>query len=51
MTILDPIGDMLTRVRNGQLIGATSVVVPASRTRENVLKVKKRRPHKGFFQT
>lgn len=39
MTILDPIGDLLTRIRNGQMIGVTSVDTPASKGRERVLNV------------
>jgi small subunit ribosomal protein S8 len=39
MTILDPIGDLLTRIRNGQMIGAVSVDTPASNARERVLNV------------
>lgn len=39
MTILDPLGDLLTRIRNGQMIGATSVDTPASKARERVLNV------------
>ena len=39
MTILDPLGDLLTRIRNGQMIGVTSVNTPASKARERVLNV------------
>ena len=39
MTILDPIGDLLTRIRNGQQIGVASVNSPASKARERVLDV------------
>jgi len=38
----DPLGDMLTRIRNGQLAKKSSVVAPASRLRANVLEVLKR---------
>jgi len=42
MTISDPLGDMLTRVRNGQRARKSSVLCPASRERERVLDVLKR---------
>jgi small subunit ribosomal protein S8 len=39
MTITDPIGDMLTRIRNAQLRRKSMVTTPASRQRERVLEV------------
>ena len=39
MSIVDPIGDMLTRIRNGQMRSSTTVRVPASKFREKVLDV------------
>jgi small subunit ribosomal protein S8 len=39
MTLNDPLGDMLTRIRNGQAAQKTAVSSPASRLRENVLEV------------
>ncbi|RZI46260.1 30S ribosomal protein S8 [Candidatus Finniella inopinata] len=39
MTILDPIGDLLTRIRNAHMIGKTSVLSPASKARARVLDV------------
>ncbi len=41
MLINDPIGDMLTRIRNGLRGGKMSVTLPASKARENVLHVLK----------
>jgi len=38
----DPLGDMLTRIRNGQRAKKDSVVTPASKLRANVLEVLKR---------
>ena len=38
----DPLGDMLSRIRNGQMARKTSVTAPASRLRTNVLEVLKR---------
>ncbi len=42
MTMSDPLGDMLTRIRNGQRARSSSVVSPASRVRANVLEVLQR---------
>ncbi|MEO0883060.1 MAG: 30S ribosomal protein S8 [Pseudomonadota bacterium] len=39
MNISDPIGDMLTRIRNAQLRGMTVVSTPASKMRVRVLEV------------
>ena len=38
----DPIGDMLTRIRNGQRARKNQIVSPASKLRNNVLDVLKR---------
>ena len=37
MSMTDPLGDMITRIRNGQRIGKASVVSPASKLRKNLL--------------
>ena len=42
MSMTDPLGDMLTRIRNGQRAKKDSVVTPASKLRANVLEVLKR---------
>jgi len=42
MSMSDPLGDMLTRIRNGQNARKTVVSSPASRFRTNVLEVLKR---------
>jgi small subunit ribosomal protein S8 len=39
MTMNDPIGDMLTRIRNAQLRGKSTVATPASTLRARVLDV------------
>ncbi|MGI9463648.1 MAG: 30S ribosomal protein S8 [Aestuariivirgaceae bacterium] len=39
MSMTDPVGDMLTRIRNAQQRGKNKVVSPASRLRERVLAV------------
>ena len=49
MSLSDPLGDMLTRIRNGQMRGKESVLMPASRFRGNVLDVLQREGYiKGF---
>lgn len=47
MSMSDPLGDMLTRIRNGQRARKDSVVAPASKLRANVLEVLKR---EGFIR-
>ena len=47
MTLNDPLGDMLTRIRNGQRRGSNTVVCPSSKLRSNVLEVLKR---EGFIR-
>ena len=42
MSMSDPLGDMLTRIRNGQYARKSVVSSPASRFRSNVLEVLKR---------
>jgi small subunit ribosomal protein S8 len=42
MTMSDPLGDMLTRIRNGQQARKSVVSTPGSRMRSNVLEVLKR---------
>lgn len=42
MSMTDPLGDMLTRIRNAQRAKKSEVVTPASRLRENVLEVLKK---------
>ena len=42
MSMTDPLGDMLTRIRNGQRARKSSILSPASRLRNNVLDVLKR---------
>ncbi len=42
MAMSDPLGDMLTRIRNGQRARKNSVPVPASKLRASVLEVLKR---------
>ena len=47
MFMTDPLGDMLTRIRNGQQARKSTVIAPASKLRSNVLEVLKR---EGFIR-
>lgn len=47
MTMSDPLGDMLTRIRNGQHAGKEVIECPYSRLRENVCAVLK---DEGFIR-
>jgi small subunit ribosomal protein S8 len=42
MSLSDPLGDMLTRIRNGQAANKVAIKSPASRLRINVLEVLQR---------
>ena len=49
MSMSDPIGDLLTRIRNGQHAKKSMISTPASKMRENVLKVLEREGYiRGF---
>jgi small subunit ribosomal protein S8 len=49
MTMSDPLGDMLTRIRNGQRAHQAVVASPASKLRSNVLEVLRREGYiRGF---
>ena len=49
MSLSDPLGDMLARIKNGQLRKKESVLMPASRFRGNVLDVLHREGYiRGF---
>lgn len=49
MAMTDPLGDMLTRIRNAQRAGMANVSCPASKLRANVLEVLKREGYiRGF---
>ncbi len=47
MTMSDPLGDMLTRIRNGQRAHKSAIESPSSRFRSNVLEVLQR---EGFIR-
>jgi small subunit ribosomal protein S8 len=42
MALNDPLGDLLTRIRNGQRMGKSKITTPASKLRSMVLDVLKR---------
>ena len=42
MTFTDPIGDMFSRIRNGQLRSLNSIEIPSSNFRKNILEILKR---------
>ena len=46
MTIIDPVGDMFTRIRNGQLRSLSKVEIPSSTFRLKILEVLK---NEGFI--
>lgn len=51
MSMSDPVGDMLTRIRNAQRARHSVCVAPASKLRENVLNVLKREGYiRGYAQ-
>ena len=41
MTIIDPVGDMFTRIRNGQMRSLSRIDVPASKFRLQILEILK----------
>lgn len=51
MTMSDPLGDMLTRIRNGQRARKNAVSCPASKLRANVLSVLEREGYIRGFET
>jgi small subunit ribosomal protein S8 len=51
MALTDPLGDMLTRIRNGQQAKKDSVISPASKLRLHVLEVLQREGYiRGFSE-
>mgnify|MGYP001492915875 FL=1 len=50
MTLTDPIGDMFSRIRNGQMRSLNSVAIPSSNFRRNILTILKNEGYiKDFF--
>jgi small subunit ribosomal protein S8 len=49
VSLTDPVGDLLTRIRNGQRAGKATITTPASGLRENLLRVLEREGYiRGF---
>jgi len=42
MTLTDPIGDMFSRIRNGQMRSLNSIEIPSSNFRKNILEILKK---------
>jgi small subunit ribosomal protein S8 len=51
MAMSDPLGDMLTRIRNGQMAAKSAIKAPASKLRANVLEVLQREGYIRGFET
>lgn len=51
MAMSDPLGDLLSRIRNGQRVGKSKINAPASRLRTNVLDVLKREGYIRDYRT
>ena len=50
MTFTDPIGDMFTRIRNGQMRSLSSIQIPSSNFRKNILEILKNEGYiKDYF--
>src|SRR5690554_5993280 len=50
MSMQDPLADMLTRIRNAQMVGKTSVVMPSSKLKQNVAQVLKDEGYVAEFE-
>ena len=51
MAMSDPLGDMLTRIRNGQMANKNAIKAPASKLRANVLEVLRREGYIRGYET
>ncbi|MCF8495462.1 MAG: 30S ribosomal protein S8 [Alphaproteobacteria bacterium] len=51
MSLSDPLGDMLTRIRNGQMAGKSTIECPYSRLHENVCEVLKEQGYIREYKT
>ena len=50
MTFTDPIGDMFSRIRNGQMRSLNSIIIPSSNYRKNILEILKNEGYiKDYF--
>jgi small subunit ribosomal protein S8 len=50
MSIIDPIGDMLTRIRNAVLAGHTTVALPSSKIKVSIAKIMKEEGYVSGFE-
>ena len=50
MTLIDPLGDMLTRIRNAQMVSKATVVVPSSKVKTAIVQVLKDEGYIDGFQ-
>ncbi len=50
MTFVDPIGDMITRIRNAQMRSLSSVAIPASKFRAKILDILKKEGYIAGYQ-
>ena len=51
MSFTDPIGDMLTRIRNAQLRALSNVIIPNSKFRAKILEVLKQEGYISNYKT
>lgn len=51
MSLTDPVGDMISRIRNGQMRQLTNVYIPASSFKEKVLNVLKKEGYISNYKT
>ena len=50
MSFSDPIGDMFSRIRNGQMRSLNSIIIPSSNFRKNILEILKNEGYiKDYF--
>ena len=50
MSMQDPLADMLTRIRNAQMVGKKSTVMPSSKLKQNVAQVLKDEGYVAEFE-
>jgi small subunit ribosomal protein S8 len=48
MSVIDPISDMLTRIRNAVMIGQTAVAMPASKLKNEIARIMK---EEGYIES
>tara|TARA_B100001996_G_C18187307_1_gene410696 strand:- start:93 stop:491 length:399 start_codon:yes stop_codon:yes gene_type:complete len=51
MSLADPIGDMITRIRNAQMRTLSKVVIPSSKFREKILQILKQEGYISDYKT